>query len=274
MVQARKILTVSIISLCSSGCAYQANTDLAPARNVVTSYNKKIPGKWSLLVEADRLNTTVRSEDIKCSAHTFPVNFTTGFPASVRETLPNVVTQVEEVELGAEHSPASLKTRGLIQVRGDNLQARLKIVPGFWSANVVVDVDMTVAVTVDNGSGRVFGKDLRWPGACRSPERNVLLGWCGSREDRCRGSAARCPQAHCRRARQFGADALWQGRLKRSHPGVASDGAKLNAAQCLHLGRNTRLVEMVDHVSRTGIRDRRNGRAASSSLPGPHAKRC
>ncbi len=86
------------------------------------------------------------------------VNFTTGFPASVRETLPNVITQVDEVELGAEHSPASNKTRGLIQVRGDNLQARLKIVPGFWSANVVVDVDITVAVTVDNGSGRIFGK--------------------------------------------------------------------------------------------------------------------
>ncbi len=169
MVQARKILTVSIISLCSSGCAYQANTELAPARNVVTSYNKKIPGKWSLLVEADRLNTTVRSEDIKCSAHTFPVNFTTGFPASVRETLPNVVTQVEEVELGAEHSPASLKTRGLIQVRGDNLQARLKIVPGFWSANVVVDVDMTVAVTVDNGSGRVFGKTFDGRGHADRP---------------------------------------------------------------------------------------------------------
>ena len=169
MVRVGKLVTISILSVCSSGCAYQANTSTAPARNVVTSYGNKIPGKWSLLIEADRLNTTVRSEGLQCSAHTFPVNFTTGFPASVRETLPNVITQVDEVELGAEHSPASNKTRGLIQVRGDNLQARLKIVPGFWSANVVVDVDITVAVTVDNGSGRIFGKTFDGRGHADRP---------------------------------------------------------------------------------------------------------
>lgn len=167
--RAQSLLSVVLLSVASSGCAYQANTSNAPARNVVTSYSNKIPGKWSVLVEADRLNTTVRSEDLKCAAHTFPVNFTQGFPASVRDTLPNVISQVDEVEVGADSSPKALKTRGLIQIRGDNLQSRLKIVPGFWSANVVVDVDMTVAVTVDNGSGRIFGKTFDGRGHADRP---------------------------------------------------------------------------------------------------------
>lgn len=168
-VQVVRISAAVGIAALSAGCAYTANTSTAPARNVVTSYSNKIPGKWSVLIEVDRLNTTVRSEDLKWAAHTFPVNFTQGFPASVRDTLPNVIAQIEEVEAEAETSSHKMKNRGLIQIRGDNLQSRLKIVPGFWSANVVVDVDMTVVVTVDNGSGRLFGKTFDGRGHADRP---------------------------------------------------------------------------------------------------------
>ena len=162
-----KLLVVASLSLAVSGCTYTANTAPAPARNIVTSFANKVPGKWAVLVEADRLNTTVRSEDLNCSAHTFPINFTQGFPASVRETFPNVFTQVEDVE-GTE-GVRSTKGRGVVQVRGENLQSRLKIVPGFWSANVVVDVDMTVAVTVEGANGRLFGKTFDGRGRADRP---------------------------------------------------------------------------------------------------------
>ncbi|EHP94203.1 hypothetical protein MetexDRAFT_0948 [Methylorubrum extorquens DSM 13060] len=155
------------ISLALPGCTYTANTTAAPARNVITSFSNKVPGKWAVLVEADRLNTTARSEDLNCSAHTFPINFTQGFPASVRETFPNVFAQVEDAE--AAEGVRNAKARGVIQVRGENLQSRLKIVPGFWSNNVVVDVDMTVAVTVEGANGRLFGKTFDGRGRADRP---------------------------------------------------------------------------------------------------------
>lgn len=123
-----------------------------------------------MLIESERLNTTVRSQDIKCSAHTFPIDFTQGFPASVRETLPNVIAHVEFTETSSvSDAMKSTKSRGLIQIRGEQLESRLKIVPGFWSANVVVDVEMTVAVTVDGGGGRLFGKTFDGHGHADRP---------------------------------------------------------------------------------------------------------
>lgn len=161
---------ITLVALCTSGCAYKADPTSAPARNVVTSYSNKIPGRWAVLVEAERLNTTVRSQDIKCSAHTFPIDFTKGFPASVRETLPNVIAQVDFTEESSvPDAMKSTKSRGLIQIRGEQLEARLKIVPGFWTANVIVEVDMTVAVTVDGGGGRLFGKTFDGHGHADRP---------------------------------------------------------------------------------------------------------
>lgn len=164
------VLSAAMLAQGLAGCQYTANTTAAPARNVVTSYSNKIPGKWAVLIEADRLNTIARSEDLNCSAHTFPINFTEGFPASVRETLPNVVSQVEDVS-GPSTSEAikTLKARGAIQIRGENLTSRIKIVPGFWSANVVADVDMSVAVMVDGPNGRIFGKTFDGRGRADRP---------------------------------------------------------------------------------------------------------
>lgn len=165
-----QLIAAGFIAIYTSGCAYKADTSLAPARNVITSYSSKIPGQWAVLIESERLNTTVRSQDLNCSAHTFPIDFTQGFPASVRETLPNVIAHVEFTETSSvPEAIKSTKSRGLIQIRGERLESNLKIVPGFWSANVVVDVDMTVGVTVDGGGGRLFGKTFDGHGHADRP---------------------------------------------------------------------------------------------------------
>jgi len=154
-----KTLIVGAAMLLLGACAYQAQTVSSPARNVVTAYSNKVPGKWLLYVEADRLNTTVRPEDINCSAHSFPLDFTQGFPASVRDTLPNVLERVEDVSdpVPADRLKAA-GARGVIVIRGEQLQSRLRVVPGFWSANISTEVEMAVSVAVDGPNGRVFGK--------------------------------------------------------------------------------------------------------------------
>ena len=52
--QKKNLAAIWLAALCSSGCAYKADTSTAPARNVVTSYSNKIPGRWAVLVESER----------------------------------------------------------------------------------------------------------------------------------------------------------------------------------------------------------------------------
>ena len=127
-----------------------------------------MPGKWLVYVEADRLNGTARSEDFNCWAHSFPLDFRQGFPASVRSTLPNVLERVEDVDVPTPPGRAS-GARGVITIRGEDLKSRLKIASGFLSANVVTDVDITASVTVDRPGGRLFGKTFDGHGRADRP---------------------------------------------------------------------------------------------------------
>jgi hypothetical protein len=162
------IRTLGALALCAallSGCAYQTETMTTAANDTVTSYSAKVPGKWIVYVEASALNQVVRPSDMQCAAHTYPLDFTVGLPASVRETMPNIVAQTEDSDVAVPGDSAGKRgARGVISIRGDSLQAILRVAPGFWSNNIVSDVTVTAAVTVDGKNGRLFGKTLEGHG--------------------------------------------------------------------------------------------------------------
>jgi len=153
------LVAVSALSLSLGGCAYKAEPIAAGSYDVVTSYSHKLPGKYLLYVAGDQLNTVVRPNQFTCSAHSFPIEAASGFKGSVRGTLANLVDQVEEVD-----EPVSLDklrargARGLIVVRADNLDGRLRVEPGFWTVNMATEVRITVTATVDGPTGRQFGQ--------------------------------------------------------------------------------------------------------------------
>lgn len=154
----RKFITFAILVSALGGCAYKAEPVASGSFDVVTSYSKKLPGKYLLYVAADQLDTVVRPNQLACSAHSFPIEAATGFRGSVRNTLANLVENVEAVSepvpLDQLHSRGA---RGLIVVRADNLDGRLRVEPGFWSANMATEVRITASATVDGKSGRLFG---------------------------------------------------------------------------------------------------------------------
>ena len=148
-----------------AACAYNTETMPTAANDTVTSYAAKVPGKWIVYVDASALNQVVRPSDFQCAAHTYPLDFTVGLPASVRETMPNIVAQTQDSDTPVAGDEAVHQgARGVISIRGDSLQAVLRVAPGFWSANIVTDVTITAAVTVDGKSGRLFGKTLEGHG--------------------------------------------------------------------------------------------------------------
>jgi len=152
------LVSISLAGLTLGGCAYKAQPIAAGAFDVVTSYSHKLPGKYLLYVASDQLDTVVRPNQLACSAHSFPIEAATGFKGSVRGTLANLIENVEEVS-----GPVPLDqlrsrgARGLIVVRAENLDGRLRVEPGFWSANMATEVRITATATVDGGGGRLFG---------------------------------------------------------------------------------------------------------------------
>jgi hypothetical protein len=187
-----RLLGAIVATSLMGGCAYQAEPVAAPARNVITSFAAKVPGKWLLYVDAERLNELVRPSDLNCAAHTFPLDFRSGFPASVRETLPNVFERIETVDspVGAERLRA-MGARGIIIVRGESLNSRLRVVPGFWSNNISTDVDLAVGVQVEGPSGRLFGKTVA-DGAIRLRARSVQVARSLSHRQASRPRGRRC----------------------------------------------------------------------------------
>lgn len=160
----------ALCAMLLGGCAYQAATIATPADDVVTSFSDKIPGKWLLYIDASNLNTTVRPDSLECSAHNFPLDFTTGFPASVRTTLPNVIEDTEDVPDPIPADQAKKQgARGIISVHGESVSANLHVVSGFWSANIATEVDISASVTIDGPSGRLFGKTFDGEGRGDAP---------------------------------------------------------------------------------------------------------
>src|SRR5690606_18838869 len=105
------------------------------------------------------MNTLIRPADINCAAHNYPVDIRAAFAGSVRQTLGNIVEQLEQVSSPppAEAVEAS-GARGLIIVRGRELNGRLRVVPGFFSANIDGEISLVASMQVDGQKDRLFGQ--------------------------------------------------------------------------------------------------------------------
>lgn len=157
-------------ALALSGCAYQAEPLGIGAMDVVTSYSTKLPGKYLLYVEADALNQVIRPTGVACAAHSFPINAADGFAASARMTLENLVDSVQQIEAPIPLDQVRKQgARGLIVVRGENIEGQISVLPGFWSANIATEVQITASVTVDGPAGRLFGQTVDGRGKFEGP---------------------------------------------------------------------------------------------------------
>lgn len=152
-----KISTL-VLAVMLAGCQYKAEPASVPAFNIYSNYGDKVPGLWLLYVEAGLLNKSVKPDDINCAAHTFPLAISEPFASAARQTLANVVTNLEVV--ASPVSADGLKARnarGMIVVRGENVLTRMRVVPGAWSATVDADVEIVASITADGPKGRLLG---------------------------------------------------------------------------------------------------------------------
>jgi len=148
-------------SLIVGGCSYAAKPIAVGSYNVYSSYDGKLPGKYLLYVEAAPLDRPIKPSDFNCSAHTFPLQLSGSFAESVRQTLTNVVAEIEVVQTPVDRTElAKRSARGMIVVRGESVDGRLRVVPGFWTAGIETDVEIVASITVDGKQGRLLGSTV------------------------------------------------------------------------------------------------------------------
>ncbi|HEX3430177.1 MAG TPA: hypothetical protein VHT03_04755 [Rhizomicrobium sp.] len=139
-------------------CSYQVQTVSAPQLDVYSNYEKKVPGKWALIVDPAQFNHTVKAEGVNCAAHNYPLDLRSSFKQSVAGTFENIVDSVEVVDGAA---PAETLTSrgyaGVISVRAEDLRSRLIFEPGFFTSTADATIELDAGMTVYGPNGKLLG---------------------------------------------------------------------------------------------------------------------
>lgn len=153
-------LAVSIAAL--AGCSYAVKPVSAPAVNVYSSYEDKIPGKWVVVVaDTSDLVREIKPSGFTCSAHKYPFDAGDSIRLSVQNTLQNVF---EEIELRSVNPTLEEIERtgfsGYLMIRVTAFQPRLSCSPGFWEASCTATSELAIGVDAFGHSGKLLGTSV------------------------------------------------------------------------------------------------------------------
>lgn len=170
------IVALAAVSL--GACTYAVKPTSAPAVNIYTTFESKIPGRWALVVEdGGSMNRQITMGSYACSAHTYPFDGTESLATSTRSTLQQVFEAVE--------SRSSAPTReqmqadglaGVILVRVDTFQPRATCTQSFWTMNCTSNVELSLGVRIDGLEESLFASSV---GSQRSADGDAG-GACGN----------------------------------------------------------------------------------------------
>lgn len=153
-----RVLASIATAIVVAGCQYKAEPISVASYNVYSSYDGKLPGKYLLYVDGSKLDKPIKPSDFNCAAHTFPLALSQSFSGSVRKTFQNLVGELEVVNQPVDRNDLLARgAKGMIMVRGEDVDARLRVVPGFWSAGMETNVEISASITVDGINGRLLG---------------------------------------------------------------------------------------------------------------------
>ena len=145
-----------------TGCAYNVAPTTAPAVNVYSSYDSKIPGTWVLVVDpSTEFQREIKPSTYVCSAHKYPFGSGDTIKSSITQTMENVFEEI--VMRSAAPTSEEIKQNslaGVVIVRLDSFQPRLACQQGFWSASCSATADMSFGVEINGVDGRLLGTSV------------------------------------------------------------------------------------------------------------------
>ena len=159
-----KIITLLIASTALLGCSVTHNVNVgnAPAIDLYSSYNDKVPGKWALVLETSKLAAlSVVPDGSSCRGHKHNIDVAHSFAPSIISTLSNVFESVVIERTTLSRSLASeAGYRGQIIVRGETFDAELRFIQAFWDAEYKASVKIVLSASIDGTQGRLYGSTV------------------------------------------------------------------------------------------------------------------
>ena len=77
-----------------AACSYPVETPPAEAVPVLTAYTARVPGKWVLIVDAAKANTTLEDAGTRCSQTDYPLDLAKIFTQTADATFRTVADDV------------------------------------------------------------------------------------------------------------------------------------------------------------------------------------
>lgn len=150
------------LAILVTGCAYNVAPTTAPAVNVYSSYDSKIPGTWVLVVDpSTEFQREIKPSTYVCSAHKYPFGSVDTIKSSITQTMGNVFEEI--ITRSAAPTAEEIKQNslaGVVIVRLDSFQPRLACQQGFWSASCSATADMSFGVEINGAEGRLLGTSV------------------------------------------------------------------------------------------------------------------
>lgn len=142
----------------AAGCSYNAPAKVSPSFNVYSNYGEKIPGRYALYVDNDKMFGTFKVSGFACSAHNYPLDARSAFSVSVQKTLEQLFDSIEVVPTKLDRTGIGAGGfDGFILVEADDLDIDLKVIPNFFTATMEADAEIVANYSVDGANGRVVG---------------------------------------------------------------------------------------------------------------------
>lgn len=151
-------LLIVLAAIGVSACTYNASAPVSPAYDVYSNYADKLPGQYALFVDSEELAGEYSVDGYACSAHSYTQDASSAFEKSVTQTFQNLVENLEVVDQPLNQTDlADRGYTGMIVVEAEEIDVRINVIPGFWSADMTSDVEMAASLRVDGRNGRLLG---------------------------------------------------------------------------------------------------------------------
>lgn len=146
---------VSLALLGLAGCSYPVETPPAEAVPVITAYTDRVPGKWALIVDAAKANTTLEDSGDRCSQTDYPLDLSKAFIDTADATFKTVADDIRVSDHALSRSElVSGGYSGVIIVSVSSLKATIKT-SGIVEARAAAETEIEGAILVIKSGERM-----------------------------------------------------------------------------------------------------------------------
>ncbi len=155
----RPALIVTLLSaFMFSACTHQATVSPAAPQAVRSDYQSKIPGRFALFVNSEKMSQPPRQKEGACGPHSVSLDAREVMKASVLASLKRVI---DDVELVAARIDGSQLTRmgydAIITVEVEDYSLELELSQRFFTADIIAEAELRVGFTAETATGRTTG---------------------------------------------------------------------------------------------------------------------